>query len=164
MYERYDLRPLAKDGGACLGFGEGFTPWLFATHYFGAVTAAHLGDPVGKISGRKSTLGAGLDEVSDSRFHAGAAGAGKRECQRITGPKDFAQTGADAFTDFKKERIQIANHWLVHRRIDAILNLSWAGTDRNRRGGAKETIRFSVSKCFRENDAKAACNVPPCSR
>ena len=87
-----------------LGFGEGFAPGLFAADDVGAVAAAHLGDALGEIAGGEDgEFLAGLDEVRERGFHAGAAGSGDGVHEGILGAEEGAQVAADFFATSKKK-------------------------------------------------------------
>src|SRR5437773_6193124 len=64
---------------------------------------------------------AGLDEIDETGFHAGATGAGHRQCEPVLGLKNLRQHSRILVYDLEKGGIQVTDHWkrqdLDHARV-----------------------------------------------
>ena len=130
MHESYGVRLFAVEESSGLGFAEGFTPGLAGTDYGRAVAAAHLNQALGKVAGGEDReFLAGLDEIGEYRFHAGAAGAGDYLHEGILGSENGTKVATNFFVDFEEERVEMTDDGLTHSFVNSGMNLGGAGSE-----------------------------------
>ena len=126
--------PLAADELARLLRVEGLAPGLREADDFRALAARHLADAVAEEAvGEEREFAAGLGEVGDGGFHAGAAGAGERHVELVLRRERISEQRADFIRDLEEERVEMADHRLRHGLVDARRHHD---SDRGQRGGA----------------------------
>ena len=115
-----DAGAFATDEVASFLRVKGLAPGLGQADDVAAVTAGHVADAVAEEAvGEEREFFAGLDEVGNGGFHAGAAGAGEGDVELILGGKGVAEESADLFDYLEEERVEVADHRLRHGLVHA---------------------------------------------
>jgi hypothetical protein len=92
------------------------------------MAAAHFDKTFGEVSGGEHReLLARLHEISQRRFHTGAAGTRNDLDERILRAENRTQIAANVFRNLEEIRIQMADYRLPHGLIDTGMNLRGTG-------------------------------------
>ncbi|OFV97179.1 MAG: hypothetical protein A3H94_04005 [Acidobacteria bacterium RIFCSPLOWO2_02_FULL_60_20] len=86
---------------------------------------------------------AGFQEVDQRSLHAGAAGPGDGECDRIVRTKSFAQHLLQLGQALQKQSIHVSDDGLDHRPVDARVHLAGAGAHQQALGKIDGRNTFS---------------------
>src|ERR1700719_3298274 len=137
---------LAPENLPSLGLSEGLAPGLAADEDVGTLAAAHFGDALAKVTGAEDhQFLAGLDEIRNRRFHAGAAGSREHVNERILSSEQDAQVLADLLDDFKKVRIEVTHDGLTHGLVHAWLDLRRARPEQQTPGRMNERHKLEFN-------------------
>jgi len=121
---------LAFEEGSGFVLGEDFAPGFVEADDLHAVAAAHFADALAEEAvDENSEFRAGIAEVGNGGFHAGAAGTGDGQGELVFGTEEGAESGADFLENLEEIGVHVADDRPGHGLVNTWLDLGRAGSE-----------------------------------